>query len=446
MKSMIGPIVLAILVLCGTFNASADEKPPRAGNAAVHYWAAAAMMRQPENDREEELRDYIETWQGLPPEVFAKNAEAMSFLDKDLAPKRAFDMLHLGASRKACDFDVAPGDPDFINLGILRSLARRALAASELLESKQDNVGAARIIADSIELGKDLGQCPKPVYAMSGWAILASGLGEAREFMTRNPGVEPLRLLMDSLEQIESRPFAFPPMIEYYAAETTTALANVSLSDEELDEALEYLKNGIGSEVLREFGLFPQESSIRYLRNLGPEERERVLRHWVEQMTTELRGLAEDGEGSFIESHPRVVARGKRMAEMGTPPSPKEIAENPLMHSVSFMSNLHGQAAFNNALLAMHKVLCASALFEAETGEYPDSMEPLRKYFPSGFPTDPFTDEELVYSLEDGMPAIECRPPEDLGEGVVSRARISLSEALRKQAEFVERYRQQTAD
>jgi hypothetical protein len=89
----------------------------------------------------------------------------------------------------------------------------------------------------------------------------------------------------------------------------------------------------------------------------------------------------------------------------------------------------------------MSKILLAAALHEAETGQYPTSLETLRAYFPQGLPKDPFTESDFEYKVEDGSPVVAAHPPEDVRREITWDFRISLAEIIKKQAEDLERYR-----
>ena len=54
-------ILWLALAAMAALPAQADE-PAQPGNAAIHYWCAAAEMKRPANDQEEKILDYIEEW------------------------------------------------------------------------------------------------------------------------------------------------------------------------------------------------------------------------------------------------------------------------------------------------------------------------------------------------------------------------------------------------
>ena len=60
----------------------------------------------------------------------------------------------------------------------------------------------------------------------------------------------------------------------------------------------------------------------------------------------------------------------------------------------------------------MLRIMVAAVMHKAEKGAYPDTLEKLAGYFPAGAPKDPFTGKDFLYRLKDGLPAIECNPPE----------------------------------
>ena len=90
--------------------------------------------------------------------------------------------------------------------------------------------------------------------------------------------------------------------------------------------------------------------------------------------------------------------------------------------------------------------MVAAALHEAETGQYPTSLETLRGYFPQGLPKDPFTESDFDYKIEEGSPVVSAHPPEDVRQGRIWHFRISLAGILKKQAESLERYRKETSN
>jgi hypothetical protein len=184
---------------------------------------------------------------------------------------------------------------------------------------------------------------------------------------------------------------------------------------------------------------------IEQLRSIKPDERAAAYGKWADQVGEELSELAKAGEGSFAEARPRVTARIEHMKELGKPAAGHTYPENPLLGQFVYSGTLHASFAVSNARMAMSKILLAAALHEAETRQYPTSLETLREYFPQGLPKDPFTESDFEYKVEAGLPVVAAHPPEDVRREYRWDFRISLAEILKKQAENLERYRKETS-
>jgi len=426
------------------------EEPARPGNAAIHYWCAAAAMKRPANDQEQKVLDYIEQWEFLPPKVFIENRDCVRFLEEDLRSGAAMDMLHIGAACAQCDFDVAAMNREaFPPMTILRHLEIRASAVATMLEGQGQLERAAEVHGDAVQFSVHLCQCPALMYALTGIGVLRGSLGGMNDFLVRKPGKEPVRALMVRLISMPSRPLSFSACIADDARRAPLRLKLEKLfSDAELDEALQVMDNNLPGQGMA-YKMFPglaasRKMLIGQLRSLKPDERAPAYGKWADQVGEELSELAKAGEGRFADAGPRVKARIEHMKELATPAAGQMYPENPLVGTFAYSEMALATFAGNNARLAMSKILLAAAFYEAETGQYPTSLENLSRYFPQGLPKDPFTESDFEYKVEEGLPAVAAHPPEDVRREYAPRDfRISMAEIIKNQSDRLERYRKE---
>ncbi len=424
------------------------QEPTCTGNAAVHYWCAAAVMTRPADEKEEKVLDDIEARTFLAPKLFIENHDDVTFLEQDLRPGAAMDMLHIGAACTQCDFDVAAMDGGAIPpMKMLRALGKRAWAMATMLEGQGQLERAAQVHADAVQFSVHLCQCPDVMYALTGTAVMQGSLAGMNEFLARKPGKAPIRALMLRLITMPSRPISFSACMADEGKTVPLMLKREArLSDADLDRSLQAMDNDFFGrfEILAKMGV-NYKTLFGQLRSLKPDERATAYGKWADQVGNELSELAKAGEGSFAEARPRVMARIEHMEKLGKPAKGQTYPENPLLGEFLSAGNPHEMFAVSNARLAMSKLMVAAALHEAETGQYPTSLETLRGYFPQGLPKDPFTESDFDYKIEEGSPVVSAHPPDDVRQGRIWDFRISLAGILKKQAESLERYRKETS-
>jgi hypothetical protein len=333
---------------------------------------------------------------------------------------------------------------------ILRDLGRHAWAAATMLEGQENLEHAAQVHADAVLFSVHLCQCPAIAYALTGTAVLQGSLGGINEFLARKPGKEPIRAMMVRLIEMPSRPLSFSGSTANEARRVPLTLKlEKRFTDAYLDDSLQAMDNDLTGLGMA-FKVFPEmganyKTLIEQLRSIKPDERAAAYGKWADQVGEELSELAKAGEGSFAEARPRVTARIEHMKELGKPAAGHTYPENPLLGQFVYSGTLHASFAVSNARMAMSKILLAAALHEAETRQYPTSLETLREYFPQGLPKDPFTESDFEYKVEAGLPVVAAHPPEDVRREYRWDFRISLAEILKKQAENLERYRKETS-
>lgn len=436
--------VLWLIMATATYSASAKE-PAQSSNAAVHYWCAAAVMRRPENAREQKTLDYIEDWSLLPPEVFIERRDAVDFLRADLVRGGTMDMLHLGAECPLCDFDTdrqtaegwLPHDELF------RILARRGWAEVCALEGQGEFLRAAQLHADLLQFSAHLCQSPELGTSLVGAAVMSASLGQMEAFLALKPGPEALRALMDRLNRIRPNPMSFSRCWSYSAKFRPMLLTKeLRLTDEDLDQALRWDDKRKDLKPPLLFFLMPEwKTTLQFVRSKTPEERRALVEGWAKQVGEELNAVAKAGEGPPAEAEPRIQAEVERMKQLAKPADSG--AGNPFLASQAGLPvNVYAHFARINATLEMGRIICAAALFKAENGRYPTSLDALAKYFPAGLPKDPFTAKEFLYALEEGLPCVTAQPSTSLrGELKNWDCRMSLADTLKRQGECLERYR-----
>jgi len=254
-----------------------------------------------------------------------------------------------------------------------------------------------------------------------------------------------LRALMGRLNRIPPNPLSFSPtrLVKYLPA--LTAFGNKDLrlvTDEDLDDAL----NAIQKQRKQATLLRPHlENVLQILRSQKPENRAGLVDRWIKQIEDELNALAKTSSGPITESEPRVRAWTERLMQLAKPDDKQGWPGNPLLPEETETEVAdYRNCAIANARLEMGRILCAAALFEAETGKYPASLDALAKYFPAGLPKDPFTGNDFLYSLDEGLPCVTAQPSASLRQEMPSwYCRMSLAQILTDQAKRVERYRKE---
>lgn len=100
-----------------------------------------------------------------------------------------------------------------------------------------------------------------------------------------------------------------------------------------------------------------------------------------------------------------------------------------------------------DAWLGMHRIACAAVLYKEDKGKFPETLNTLKPYFKEGLPKDPFTGKDYVYSLKDGLPCIECVPPDEMKKEAeqagVPRSSIDFSARLKEDAEALKKFREE---
>lgn len=439
---------LCLILAVAALPAQADE-PVQPGNAAVHYWCAVAVMKRPANDQEEKVLDYIEEWSFLPPKVFIERDDAVYFLKEDLERGGTMDIIHVGAECPLCDFDTdgLMAEGWLPPVGLLRHVGQRGCAAVSVLEGQGDMLRAAQLHADLLQFSAHLCQCPQMLYALSGTAVLRGSLEQMEALLALKPGPDVLRALMDRFNRIPPNPLSFTRCWLYLAKFQPSQLKKEThLTDKDLDETLESLKENDWN-TLRTYGPFgPEWKTIALtLRSKKLEERQALVESWATQLGQELNAVAKAGEAPLAESEPRVRLQVERMRRLAMPADAKSMPRNPFLAMWTELPIVnYATCARYNATLEMGRILCAAALFEAETGGYPTSLDALAKYFPAGLPKDPYTGRDFLYSLEEGLPCVKAQPSASLRQELQAwDCRMSMAQILTTQAERLERYRKE---
>jgi hypothetical protein len=437
-----------MIIAAATALSARAEEPAQPGNAAVHYWCAAAVMNRPANEQEQKVLDYIEEWSFLPPKVFIERRDAFYFLQEDLKPGGTMDMLHVGAECSFCDFDTAA----LICQGwqqndhLLRDLARRGWGAVTVLEGQGDLIRAAQLHADLLQFSAHLCQCPELTGALNGGAILTASLDKMGAFLSLKPGTEALRGLRDRFNRIPPNPMSFSRCWTYEARFQPPLLKKaVRLTDSDLDEALRSHDEKNDLVEWQASSVFGPEwkSVIQMLRSKKLEERQALVEGWAKQLGEELDAFAKAGDAPPTEAERRIRAQVEHMCRLAKAAEGNSAPENPTLAPwTGLIMGLYPTFVRHNASLEMGRILCAAALFEAESGQYPASLDALAKYFPAGVPKDPFTGQDFLYALEEGFPCVTAQPSASLRKELKPRQyTIRMAQMLKQQAERLERYR-----
>ena len=426
-------VLLALLhTFLATTPASAQDEefrlPPRSDNAAINYLLAAALLKQPATPADMKAQEVIEEkiWK-LPPKALSECPEVVTLLDADLSRAGAVNVVHQGAGKPRCAFDVdweAGPSANLQHLSLMRKLARRCIAAAKCAEFKGESLRAAEICGDVMRMAAHLAEEPLIISGLVGAAVLDVAASEAEGLLARDPGVEAAEKLLSILQGVPARPF---PLDIYFRSE---AEIFGGWYERNLKTAAEDIA-----------GMADGPDAAPMIERISAGKPEDLL-NWIRGYREFMDQLAEAARGPYWESASRAA---ELMAKVGGDAA----KDNPLLTTlVPSLSKCQEQFATAEARLGMMKLLCAAQLHKEKTGHYLAALDELSRYFPDDrLPKDPFTGKAFVYTLVEGLPRIECQPPEELKQQRPGRFHFDLARRRAEDAPALEQFlREQKAE
>jgi len=401
-------VLAAVLAFALVGPACADEEkefrlPPRQENAAVNYLLAIVLFERPDSEEEIEAIELIESeLYRLPPEALAGYPEATDILEGALAPSGgAIWALHEGAQKPTCTFDVdwAAGPNALLpHLAQMRNLARRCLAAAKCAEFQGDYSRAAQIYGDLMRMGAHLGEEPLIISGLVGVAVQSMTMSEIEGFLARAADENVLEELLKALQSVPARPFACDI---YFRAEAEGY--GEWLRADPIERTREIVNMGVGQNM---------DEVAQHLTTKKADE----VRAWIREYQEIMRRVAGVIGEPYYKSASKVKAEKKHVEEVIAHFGKEPTKGNPLIGLlIPALWRCREVFATAEARLGMIQLLCAAQLHKAKSGEYPAALDDLKAYFPQAKrPMDPFTGEDFLYTLTDGLPRIESRPPKEM--------------------------------
>ena len=420
--------VAAATALCAFFSRTslgAEQVrvlPERTDNAALDYLLAAAELESPANEAEVAARKFIdEELFKLPAKVLETKPAVVALLDRE--EEMLTKSLHWGAEKPGCQFDVdwAQGPNVLLpHLAVIRPMARHACGVAMLQEINGKPEQAAQIYCDVAQLGAHLCETPEMIGGLVGMQIQNLAFSRMEGFLAAEPRQEAIRRLATGLSRLPQRAFPLDRCL----------LAESEVFGDWILKNPDSLHNVPGFEVL-EPGALRLETVLA------------GARYYQEQLSR----LAKIANGPYYEHGAALKLEMDNLLNNKIDVRKEEDRIRViLMVLLPPIIHLPAEITRNEARLGMMRLLAAAALCKAETNKSPDNLSGLARYFPGGMPRDPFTGSDFIYTLNEGLPRIECNPPEDIRKGESSNGKDPFSfdlgrrrkqdlEALRKSQE-----------
>ena len=385
-------LTLAFPVLC---QVRPEAVIPPQENAAFDYLTALAQRPIPGNVvllEAEYLSDSIFST-ALPPSVLDEAPDLLTLL-KLMEYDRAVRFLHQSAAKPKCQFGIDMSKYPAVDLSVLaplRQMAKKTFLVALACERDADNLGAAEIYADLVTMGDHIAQEHVLIAGMTGVAIQRIAMEGTEGLLARSPS-------RDAAACIEQRLSTLPPW--------APRLASACQS-----EAVAY---GLWLQAN------PAEPLVSSLTNLPadatPEQRAAcvaaaagIYRDQTERWSKLLSQPYWQAREALVNEEARVDELiGKAAAD------PAQFGAYGILRIAPSGKNIAKFAVLADARIAMTRIVCAATMHLTDKGAYPADILALAPYFPDGLPKDPFTGENFIYSLKDGLPQIIAAAPKEL--------------------------------
>ena len=420
-----------VFVCCLAVAAVAAEKPegtpglpdlpPRPDNAALNYLAAMALMRTAVKPEEiEAIRFIDDIYRKLPPASIEGHDVAIAILKHDLRPGGTAWMVHEGATKPRCAFDVDwEKGPGILlpHLALMRNLTRRCLAAAEYCRYTNNDVRAAEILADVASLGAHLGEDPVLIGGLVGVSVQKTAVDGIEGLLAGEPEAEALKQLHAALAALPPRPFR----TEIYFRSEAAIYGDWLLKHPESIRDLVAAPKDL-------LGKLTAASITARLPAMVREYQDAMLR------------MAEAATGPYYQSGARLDAEMKALRVRVEASRKDPLTGNSLLPVLlPALERIHGQFALAEAQLGMVRILCAAGLDRARDGAWPPALAALRRHFPEGLPKDPFTGKDFGYALAGGLPRVACEGKIAIPKGRPDLFSLDLGRRRQRDAESAKR-------
>lgn len=416
----------------------AKEKITPEENAATYYKKAIAARAAYPN---QELLSFLcVDVSSLTPDFILEMPGAAEAILKD---KDMVGFVRQGARLSDCDFEghwsessIEPAK----NVAVMRDLARRMIAWGRYLEAQEKSgeafsMEAATAYLDALRMGFHLDSRGTPIETMIGQAVagMALGRGGLLGMMTRDPGRETAKLMLERLSAIPDRPFDISrsldcsrTSVQFLGRLKATALKDRTALLRQIEKAAQNAGDDDPSddELLK----IPE---LKRLPN-DKDELAKLAETWAADYDRNMGLLVEASVNPYYRAKPKLDELAKRLDVQidGSGMGKYEVALQPVRSSIR---TVVGTARIE-AQLGATKILAAACLEKATTGQFPASLDGLKKHFPKGLPIDPFTGKDFQYRIENDLPTVECEGDSpEAKKKTPFRYVFSLSEIKRQQ-------------
>ncbi|MGD9873854.1 MAG: hypothetical protein AB7T27_06245 [Kiritimatiellia bacterium] len=388
----------ALLAL--VFLASMAGAQPLNENAALYYWEALALMRQPASAEEFPIIDFIRNdLPLLPPSILTAQTGAAQLLMGERAMVAA---LARAGRCSRCEFAVrTPSDPfpALDHLNPMRALADRALAVAKAYEFGQNSEGAAAIYRDLLVLVRNL---DKDGTMRSGFAaadLLQQILLDLEGFLSREPDRPAVAILADYFLQAE-RPLFHPG--DYLRAESLSFRQWILKDPRQIEQKL-----------IKLYGGAAESGAVVQLMSLDTPRKVIRMGNWVMDYEAWMLRLAKECEEPYergIGSLRWSDSEKLRMIKEQSGPN-----GNPLFAlAIPSMAPAYERFLAAEGQFSMATIMTAALLYLHDFGRWPVSLDEISVVARGPLPLDPFSGEDFFYKTSRLLPRVMMRAPKSM--------------------------------
>lgn len=422
-----GAMAAFLAVVPARPSAGQDDKTPKTvdlmQNAALYYWKAAGIMQAPATPEEFALLSFVEKdLPALPPRIFATRPDALRWL---LNERPMINALDQGARHPACAFPIYVEGEAALDLGHLpkiRAMARRALAVAKAFEYADNAEGAAIVYANLLRLVQHLDQDESITSGLAAADILQEVAAQLQGYLARGQRTQAVSVLARFFAASPETIFHPADYLRFEARRYGSWLLSYS------DRAEERLTRLYGNTAYR--------PGVEVLLSLSAPEREDRLRGWVTDYQHRIRSITEAMEQPYAAGISQIRELDQQKTAMRAGGTPDANPLIPLL--VPTANSLYQRFLLAEAQFDAVDVLCAAALFRAETGAWPDDLPAISALTQRVFAQDPFSGDDLFYKLGGDMPTMTIRVPKWMASQPNYLYTLNLSRQLKDEGNRLE--------
>ncbi|HNR93813.1 MAG TPA: hypothetical protein PKM67_10185 [Kiritimatiellia bacterium] len=399
MKSTVKISIAGLILLC-LLPAGASSAQDLDENAALYYWEALALMRQPDSVEEFAVLDFIRNdLPQLPPSILTANTDAAQWLMGDRAMLAA--LAKAGRCRR-CEFFVrSPADPfpALVHLAPMRVLTDRALAVAKAYEFARNSEGAAMIYRDLLLLVRNLDRDITMRSGLVAADMLQQILFDLEGFLSREPGREAATILSNAFLQ-SPRPLFHPA--DYLRMEAVSFRQWMLADPRQMEQKLVRLYGGAAESpaIIRLMAL----DTPRKVLQMGTWIMD--YEAWMLRLANECEAPYERAIGALRWSDAEKVRIEKEASESGG---------NPLFSlSIPSMSAAYERFLAAEGQFSMAAVLSAAVLYFNDFGRWPVSLDEVSMAAAGPLPRDPFSGQDFFYKTSRLLPRVMLRVPKTM--------------------------------